>query len=144
MGRPSSAGSVLRLVTRRISHPFRGLSPLGSRPRYCCLPRSPSEVLGPDLLATNLKPTLTSPFAGSQNNLQSIVQMRTTANRGLISCNAKHTMQRMHWCSRRFTSCNVLGTLQLNSHKSVLCWRRVPNAPTPLVHLQSLIVTLLW
>ena len=29
-------------------------------------------------------------------------------------------MQRMHWCSRRFTSCNVLGTLQLNSHKSAL------------------------
>ena len=118
MGRPSSAGSVLRLVTRRISHPFPGLSPLGSRPRYCCLPRSPSEVLGPGLLATNLKPTLTSPFAGSQNNLQSIVQRRNTANRGLTNCNAKQPMRRMHWCSHRFTSCNALGTLQLNSHNS--------------------------
>ena len=103
MGRPSSAGSVLRLVTRRISHPFPGLSPLGSRPRYCCLPHSPSEVLGLGLLATNLKPTLTSPFAGSLRNLQSFVQRRTTANRGLTLCNAQHTMQRMHWCRQNFT-----------------------------------------
>ena len=109
VGRPSSAGSVLRLVTRRISHPLPGLSPLGSHPRYCCLPRSLSEVLGPGLLATNLKPTLTSPFAGSQNNLQSIVQRRNTANRGLTNCNAKQPMRRMHWCSHRFTSCNATG-----------------------------------
>ena len=116
MGRPSSAGSVLRLVTRRISHPFPGLSPLGSRPRYRCLPRSPSEVLGPGLLATNLKPPLTSPFAGRLTNLQPIVQRRNTANRGLTNCNGKQPMHRMHWCSRKFTSCNVLGALQLNSH----------------------------
>ena len=72
VGCPSSVGSVLRLVTRRISHPFPGLSPLGSHPRYCCLPRSPSEVLGPGLLATNLKPPLTSPFASRLKNLQPI------------------------------------------------------------------------
>ena len=112
-GRPSFAGFVLRLVTRKISHPFLSLSPLGSRPRYCCLPRSPNEVLGPDLLAMNFKPTLTSPFAGHKN-LQSIVQRRGNANRGLTLYNAKQPMQETRWCYRKFTSYKELGTLALN------------------------------
>ena len=113
-GRPSSAGAVLRLVTCKISHPFPGLSPLGFRPRYCCLPHSPNEVLGFGLLATNFKPMLTSPYAGSLKNLQSIVQRRTATNRGLTLCNAKQPMQKTQWCSRRATACNALGTLALN------------------------------
>ena len=113
-GRPSSTGSVLCLVTRRISHPFPGLSPLGFRPRYYCLPHSPNEVLGFGLLATNFKPTLTSPYSGSQGNLQSIIQRRTAANRGLTMCNAKHLMQETQWCCRSFNSYKELGTLALN------------------------------
>ena len=113
-GRPSSAGSVLRLVTRRISRPFLGLSPLGLRPRCCCLLHSPNEVLGLGLLATNFTPTLTSPYAGSQNNLQLIVQRRKNASRGLTIDNAMQPMQETQWCNRRATSCNVLGTLALN------------------------------
>ena len=64
-GRPSSAGAVLRLGTRRISHPFPGLSPLGFRSPYCCLPHSQCVVLGPGLRATNFTPTLTAPFCST-------------------------------------------------------------------------------
>ena len=116
----STTGSVLCLVTRKISHPFPGLSPLGFCPRYCCLPRSPNEVLGPGLLATNFNPTLTSLFAGSHNNLQSIVQKWRNANRGLTRCNAKPPMQETQWCWQTFTSCNALGTLALKSHNPAL------------------------
>ena len=90
------------------------LSPLGFRPRYCCLPHRPNEVLGLGLLARNLNPTLTSPYTGSQNNLQSIVQRRTDAIRGLTKCKAKQPMQETQWCYCKATSCNELGTLALN------------------------------
>ena len=94
--------------------PFPGLSPLGFRPGYYCLPHSPNEVLGLVLLTTNFKPTLTSPYAGSQNNLQPIVQRRKNANKGLTIDNAMQPMQETQWCTRRATSCNALGTLALN------------------------------
>ena len=75
---------------------------MGSLTWYCCLPHSQIEVLGPGLRATNLTPTLTSPFRSTLRSLQSVVQVCITANKGLSRCNAGQTAQRTHWnCHKR-------------------------------------------
>ena len=105
---------MLRLVTLRISRPFPGLSPLGFRPRHCCLPHSPicSPWTWPSGYESHAHTDLPSHLWSK--TLQSIVQRRTDANRGLTMLNAKQPLQETQWCYPKFTSCKETSTMALN------------------------------
>ena len=89
------------MVTRRISHPFRLIS-LGI-PYSVLLPASQpkrSPWSWPSGYESHAHADL--PFRSTLRNLQSVVQVRITANRGLLRCNAGQTAQRTHWnCHKR-------------------------------------------
>ena len=155
-GRPSSAGAVLRLGTRRISHPFLGLSPLGFRSPYCCLPHSQCVVLGPGLRATNFTPTLTSPFCSTLKTcnrssrcatLQTGVQHNAMQGEEAKNCPDTRKLSLLHCTGQpaaRFTqTCTLDRPIALNNRHRRLntqqrsCLDACPRRHTPIARSQG-------